>query len=553
MRVILIIVVLSLFVPLSLFAADECFDCHDKYKKTNHGKVDCTACHSDAKDLPHPEKLKKPDCASCHGAAVKMYGTSVHAEKKLVCGQCHTVHNLAQGAKKCAACHPSVAHKSLPSARRHLAAADCTGCHSRSVHGEINVRIHTRQPVLRDTIDKDGNNRVDEKEWKDFLVHAQSVIKDTYRITREYSARGSAHNIGDKAISCNGCHVDNRVFQKAGAEIIAPGQRLKLALDPHSVIPRLPVSDLYSLTSHGKSGVTCRDCHASQGRISDRVCVKCHENVYNVYKSTAHAKGFAANCTDCHDPHKVKTYKEMGPSERVAVCVRCHSDYKGKHTWLPHTELHFMYLECSTCHSPRSEKGMVFNIKVRTRDGERNLSYDDISAAFGTKKPARDLIDRNMDKRIASSEIVPFFDTLKAATPGTIAINGSIVVTRIHHDYSEVQKRDKVCTTCHSDDAPFYQSMHLVLPEKSGFSHMPVKGTVLASMPSSLAVNFVLLGETKLRWNDMKSLFRAKGEARQEVIQDLGFRWIDIVGIFVSVVVLLCIVVHIILRVVFRR
>ncbi len=162
-------ILILVFIPLHLSGADECFDCHDKYNKTNHGKLDCTACHSDAKDLPHPEKLKKPDCASCHDAAVKMYGASAHDEKKLGCKQCHTVHNLAQGSKKCISCHPSVAHKSLPSARKHLAAADCTGCHSRSVHGEINVRINTRHPVLRETIDKDGNNRLDEKEWKDFL------------------------------------------------------------------------------------------------------------------------------------------------------------------------------------------------------------------------------------------------------------------------------------------------------------------------------------------------------------------------------------------------
>ncbi|MBP1747658.1 MAG: cbcA [Deltaproteobacteria bacterium] len=549
----LLAILILVFIPLHLLGADECFDCHDKYKKTNHGKLDCTACHNDAKDLPHPEKLKKPGCAFCHGEAAKMYETSAHAEKQLACGQCHTVHNLAQGAKKCISCHPSVAHKSLPSTRKHLAAADCTGCHSRSVHGEINVQVNIPQPVLRETIDKDSNNRVDEKEWKDFLAYTQSVVKDTYRITRKYSARGSTHNIGEKTISCNGCHVENKVFQKAFVELVAPGQRSKLILDPHSVIPRLPVSDLYGLTSHGKSGVACRDCHASQGRISDRVCIKCHEKVYNVYKSSAHAKGSAANCTDCHDPHKVKTYKELRPSERITVCTRCHSDYEGKHTWLPHAELHFMYLECSTCHSPRSEKGMVFNIKVRTEAGERNLSYDDIAAAFGTKRSARDLIDRDLDRRIASSEIVPFFDRLKTTTRGTVAIDGSIVVTRVHHDYSEVQKRDKVCTTCHSDDAPFYQSMYLVLPERQGFSHMPVKGTVLASMPSSLALNFILLGETKLRWSDIKTLFRAKGETRREIIEDLRFRWIDIIGIFILIMVLFFIVVHIILRVVFRR
>lgn len=546
-------ILILLFVPLSLFGADECLDCHDKYRKTNHGKVNCTVCHSDAKDLPHPDKLKKPDCAACHGDAAKMYGTSSHAEKKLVCIECHAVHDIARGAKKCISCHPAVAHKSLPSERRHLAAFDCTGCHSRFVHGEIHVRIDARQPVLKETIDRDGNNRLDEKEWKDFLAYTQSVVRDQYRISRAYSAKGSAHNVGEKPVSCNGCHVDNRVFQTAMVEVNAPGQRLKLALDPHSVIPRLPVSDLYRLTSHGKSGVTCRDCHASQGHINDSVCKKCHESVYNVYKSTAHAKGPAANCTECHDPHKVKTYKELGTSERMAVCVRCHSDYKGKHAWLPHAELHFMYLECSTCHSPRSEKGMVFNIRVRTGGGERNLNYDDIAAAFGTKKPARDLIDLNMDRRITSSEIVPFFDRLKTTTAGTIAINGSIVVTRIHHDYSAVQKRDKVCATCHSDNAPFYQSMYIVVPEKSGFSQIPVRGTVLASMPSSLALNFVLLGETKLRLSDIKALLLSKGQAKQEIVQDLGFRWIDIIGIFVLITVLLFVLVHMILRVVFRR
>ncbi len=549
----LLSILIAVFIPLSLFGADECFDCHDKYKKANHAKVDCTACHSDAKELPHPGKLKKPDCTACHSDAVRKFTASVHAEKQLSCKQCHSVHNLAQGTPKCVSCHPSVAHKSLPSARKHLAAAECTGCHSRKAHGEINAQVTARQPVLREVIDKNGDGRVDEKEWRDFLVHTQSLVGDTLKITRRYAARGSAHDIGKRAVSCSACHVENNVFRKALVEIRAPGQRLTLALDPHGVVPRLPVTELYALTSHGKNGVTCRDCHTSQGRIGDSVCIKCHEKVYNVYKGTAHAKGSAANCTDCHDPHKVKTYKELGPTERVAVCVRCHSDYKGKHRWLPHADLHFMYLECSTCHSPLSEKGMVFKINVRNGTGQRDLNYDDIARVFGTKKPARDLIDVNTDRRIASSEIVPFFDSLKKGTPGAIAINGSIVVTRIHHDYSQVQKRDKVCTTCHSDDAPFYQSMYLVLPEKEGFSYMPVKGTVLASMPASLAVNFVLLGETKLRLSDIRTLFRARGEARHEVAMDLGMRLIDIIGIFILVVVFILIAVHIILRVVFRR
>lgn len=540
------------FFPLCV-TAQECVDCHEKYQKADHGKLECTTCHSDAKDLPHPEKLKKPECASCHGEAVKQHEVSIHAGKGLKCKSCHNVHAPRGEAKKCVACHGSVSHKKLPSARKHLAEMNCIGCHAKNAQGHIDVKVDLKESITRDTLDRDGNGFVDEREWKDFLVHAQSVVGEGYRIRRLYSATGSSHAVGPTAISCNGCHVENKVFHKATLEVNARGQRFSLALDPHSVIPRLPIVDLYGLTAHGKGGVACSDCHVSQKRIDDHACAKCHEKVYNVYKGTKHAKGGAARCTDCHDPHKVKTYRELGTAERVAVCVRCHGDYMKQHRWLPHAELHFMSLECSTCHSPASRKSMVFNINIDGKDGKRRLTREDIIAAFGGTKRTRDLIDVNGDDRIVSSEIVPFFEELGRMTKGAVRVEGSIVVTDIHHDYSQVQKKDKVCTTCHSNAAPFYQSMYLVLPEAEGLSYMPVKGTVLAAMPSSIALNFFLLGETKARWSDIKALVGARGEARGEIVKELGFKWIDIVGVFLSVAVLFFVCIHIVLRVVFRR
>jgi len=549
-RIVLIAAILLL--PLCAVAQD-CLDCHEKYQKTDHGKLKCIACHSDVKDLPHADKLAKPKCVSCHGEPVRQHEASVHADKGLKCKSCHNVHTPRQETKKCIACHASVAHKKLPSAQKHLREMGCVGCHAKSVRGSIHVRVDSQQFIPRDVFDKDHNGSVDEKEWKDFLAHAQSVVRDTYRIKRIYSATGSSHDIGPKAISCNSCHVENKVFEKATLEVNADGQRAKMALDLHSVIPRLPMTDLYGLTAHGKAEVACGDCHVSQKRIDDHVCAKCHDSVYNVYKGTAHAKKGAARCTDCHDPHKVKTYRELGAAERVAVCAGCHGDYMRQHRWLPHAELHFMYLECSTCHSPRSKKSMVFNINVQAGDGRRRLALDDIAAAFGRKKKTRDVIDMNGDGRITSSEIVPFFEALEKATKGTVRIEGSIVVTDVHHDYSEVQRRDKVCATCHSNDAPFYQSMYLVLPETEGLYYMPVKGTVLAAMPSSLAVNFLLLGETKLRWSDIRVLIGTRGEARCDVVRELGFKWIDIAGVFLSLAALFLVCVHIVLRMVFKR
>lgn len=551
MRRLLLTAILFLF-PLCAVAQD-CLDCHEKYRKASHGKLECSTCHSDIKDLPHADRLMKPDCVSCHSEAAEQHQASVHSDKGLKCKACHNVHTPRKETKKCISCHSSVAHKRLPSAKKHLAEMDCVGCHAKTVKGHINVKVESKQSIARDTLDRDGNRSVDEKEWKEFLVHAQSVVGDRYGIKRVYYATGSAHSVGPKAISCNGCHVENKVFQKATLEVNAGGQRARMTLDLHTVIPRLPIADLYGLTAHGKGGVACRDCHVSQKRIDDHVCAKCHDRVYNVYKGTTHAKGGAARCTDCHDPHKVKTYRELGTTERMTVCVRCHGDQTKQHRWLPHTELHFMYLECSTCHSPLSKKGMVFNVNVHTKDGTRRLTRDDITAAFGGKKYTRDLIDVDGNDNIASSEIVPFFEELEKTTKGTVGIEGSIVVTDIHHDYSQVQKRDKVCTTCHSNDAPFYQSMYLILPETEGLFYMPVKGTVLAAMPSSLALNFFLLGETKMRWSDIKALMGSRGEARSQIARELGFKWVDIVGIFFCLAALFLVLVHIILRMVFRR
>ncbi len=545
--------ILCIFLLPFCAAAQECIDCHEKYQKVDHGKRKCVACHSDAKDLPHAEKLKKPECTSCHGTAVRQHEASIHAGKGLKCKSCHNVHIPRQETRKCTDCHASVSHGRLPSAQKHLAEMSCVGCHAKNPQGHINVRVELKQSITRDVLDRDGNRSVDEKEWKDFLFHAQSVVGDGYRIRRFYSATGSAHAVGRRAMSCGGCHVENRVFRKATLEINAQGQRIKMALDPHSVIPRLPIADLYSLTAHGKGGVACADCHVSQKRIDDHVCAKCHNNVYGVYKGTRHAKGGAAKCTDCHDPHKIKTYRELGTSERMAVCVRCHGNYIKHHRWLPHPELHFMYLECSTCHSPLSKKSMVFNVSVDGKDGKRRLTRDDITAAFGATKQTKDLIDANADERIVPSEIVPFFEDLGRTTKGTVGVEGSIVVTDIYHDYSQVQKRDKVCSTCHSNDAPFYHSMYLVLPETEGLFYMPVKGTVLAAMPSSIALNFFLLGETKARWSDIRALVGARGEAREEIVKELGFKWIDIIGVFLSLAVLLFVCVHIVLRVVFKR
>jgi hypothetical protein len=47
-------------------------------KASPHASADCTSCHSDIKELPHPEKLAKVDCGACHTAEQAQYAESVH-------------------------------------------------------------------------------------------------------------------------------------------------------------------------------------------------------------------------------------------------------------------------------------------------------------------------------------------------------------------------------------------------------------------------------------------------------------------------------------------
>src|SRR5512144_2491914 len=45
----------------------------------------CVDCHADLAtltELPHPERLKPAQCASCHAEAAAAYGTSVHFEAR---------------------------------------------------------------------------------------------------------------------------------------------------------------------------------------------------------------------------------------------------------------------------------------------------------------------------------------------------------------------------------------------------------------------------------------------------------------------------------------
>src|SRR5271157_6652008 len=100
--------------------AEDCLGCHDPgprvgnrqpgvppgfnaaaLKASPHAALDCVACHSGIKEVPHPEKLARVDCGQCHSEEQSQYGASVHGKKAAQndpfapsCRLCHGTHDI---------------------------------------------------------------------------------------------------------------------------------------------------------------------------------------------------------------------------------------------------------------------------------------------------------------------------------------------------------------------------------------------------------------------------------------------------------------------------
>jgi predicted CXXCH cytochrome family protein len=545
---------LVFFLPLTAHSAalplDTCYACHDTYKNVHHGNIGCTDCHRNIESLPHDGKLEKPKCGECHNAIQPAYNGSVHASKNMKCIDCHDAHNPSKEKKDCQQCHANPRHSMLPSAKKHLSELTCVACHTdvRNSSIDVNITVKKGMSFTKSAIDLDNNKMLDKKEWDNILG---LLRQDVSRMNTKYLAKGDIHRVKKRAASCNACHAKGALFKSASLKV-SNDTSFEIPVDPKIFIPYLPSIEQFRKTVHGKEGVQCSDCHTSQAKVSDQVCVNCHKTTYNVYKSTTHASSGATVCTDCHNPHSITAYRELNARERVGICSRCHKDYSVKHKWLPNTTLHFDYLECSTCHSPKSTKSIVFSFSYREGETKKALTYNDLKNAFEGTKSMTSLIDINKDHSVVSQELTDFFIELKRRLNKDLFVGGSLIVTKVHHDYSSLSKKEKVCGTCHSEKAPFYESMYLVIPEEENI-YLPVKGTTLSSLPSSLFVDLTLLGEERIKNDDIQKLLTLTGKERIAFIKQLGWKWIDFFGITFFCMALIGIILHAVGRIIWRR
>ena len=273
----------------------------EAHARSAHGILGCKDCHSAIKDFPHPAKIAKVQCASCHADESASVPKSVHAMLgEQACSSCHgNAHEVALTAKlvpeKCAECHQEEVKEFAGSAHGLAAKAGdpdapgCASCHG-AVHtirgsGEAGAPLAKKQMAL--TCARCHSNAGFVSRHKMPIAHPVEQYLN--------SVHGQAVAQGKNAASCADCH---------GAHAI------------------LPARDAQSRVNHWRVASTC---------------AACHQEIAKTYLESVHGQAMKAGmqdapvCTDCHGEHLILSAKNHNSPVSVAnvsveTCGRCHGD-----------------------------------------------------------------------------------------------------------------------------------------------------------------------------------------------------------------------------------
>lgn len=280
-----------------------------KHAASVHGILGCTDCHTAIKDYPHPTKVAKVKCATCHADEATHVPNSVHGTLgDAACLSCHgDLHGNLRGDP----------HEVATAAQ--LAPAKCAHCHADEVK-EFRQSIHGQAAAS----DPDAPNCMS----CHGTVHQIQSSSDAASLVAK-------KNLPD---TCATCHSNPQFLAR------------------HKIPFAHPV-ELYRQSVHGRAVVdgdgaaaTCADCHGSHGILPSQdarskvnhfnipaTCGQCHADIAKTYLESVHGQAMKAGeqgapvCSDCHGEHLILGPKEQGSlvnAARVSMttCARCHSD-----------------------------------------------------------------------------------------------------------------------------------------------------------------------------------------------------------------------------------
>jgi len=282
-----------------------------RFEHSVHSPLACVDCHADlakTTDFPHPEKLAKVDCASCHDDQAKQLAASVHTRRPHGNGP----------PLSCVECHRQP-HEILPasdpeSATNKLKIEDTCG----RCHGDGSAPDGFRGPAVA-------------RMFSD-SIHGQALTRAGLVVAPTCSDCHTSHAVEEKTsthspvfaanvpATCGKCHAGIERDYHAGVHGAALAQG-------NTQAPQCA-------TCHSAHAITRTESDAWQlGAVQE--CGTCHAEALATYRDTYHGKvtslGFSpvAKCADCHRPHQI--FKPTDPRSSVhaqnlqATCGACHT------------------------------------------------------------------------------------------------------------------------------------------------------------------------------------------------------------------------------------
>ena len=216
-------------------ANDDCVACHDatatrpngrsmavdatRFEASTHGPMACVDCHADLAKLtefPHPDKLAKVECGSCHDDVRSKYRDSIHAYGKEIVGL-----SVAPACADCHGTHDIKPRTDLTSRVYHTRIAEtCGSCHTgikdhfdTSVHAAALKKGDDKAPSCADCHTAHAIQRADTDKWRLDVTaecgscHAQVV--DSFRRT----FHGKVTELGfSRVAACADCHGAHNIL-----------------------------------------------------------------------------------------------------------------------------------------------------------------------------------------------------------------------------------------------------------------------------------------------------------------------------------------------------
>lgn len=255
------IAVLLLLTPLLLAQKKEealdCKTCHEtqqKLDKSTHAALTCDSCHDQVKQFPHPEKMAKPDCSTCHPDQGAGHARSVHGV---------ALKNGNAAAPTCASCH-NTAHETQKASTvefKKSVPETCGMCHSEvldqfkvSVHGKAVADGIAQAPVCTDCHGEHG-----------ILGKNQSASPVNKAHIRETCARchGDVRLAGRFGLPTDRITTFDSSFHGLAAQ--GGSQTVANCASCHGFHNILASSDPKSMTHPNNLSKTCGNCHPGAG------------------------------------------------------------------------------------------------------------------------------------------------------------------------------------------------------------------------------------------------------------------------------------------------